>query len=111
CNRMESQVQAFEREPELPAVLDLLDVAQHDQRVEQPERCRIVEVGPPRNFSEHELRLLARKGFEHTKAFREGVDDILVGCVCHLFGIRTLIRYTNELKLSATARQGASQKI
>ena len=48
-----------------------------------------------RDFGENELRLVARKGLEHAKALREGIDDVLVGEVGHLFGVRTLIRYTN----------------
>src|SRR5207247_6948480 len=96
ANGIEAQIQAFERQTEFARVLDLLDVAQHDQRVEQPERGCVVEVCATRDFGEYELRLVARKGLEHAKALRQGIDDILVGEVGHLFGMRTLIRYTNE---------------
>src|SRR5437762_13253854 len=96
ANGIEAQVEAFERQPEFARVLDLLDVAQHDQRVQKPERGCVVEVCASCDFGENELRLVARKGLQDAKALREGIDDILVREVGHLFGMRTLVRYTNE---------------
>src|SRR5205814_220702 len=83
ANGIEAQIQAFERQTEFARVLDLLDVAEHDQRIEQPERGCVVEVCAPRDFGENKFRLVACEGLEHAKALREGIDDILVGDVGH----------------------------
>src|SRR5690349_13908532 len=80
---VEAQVQALEREPELAAVLHLLDVAQHDKRVEQPEGRRIVESGAPGDLREQQLRLVAGESLEHAETLRERVDDVLVGSGRH----------------------------